>query len=310
MKSNAFCWAWRLFLPGLLLALVACGGGGRPLPAGAELSVCPEASGGGALPATPLADYGWGAAFASDALEHGPLLPSCAAGGGGVLRVATLNIAGLRDASLADMALALRALDADVIALQEVRVGGDYGHQAADLARALGYAWVYAAAADLPYTGASLGNALLARNGLLAVGRIDLRATGQLEPRVATQALACLGGQPARLLSLHLDINEDSPPQQAQAQQLAQGVGCAVGEELMVLGDFNAEVGSQTLAPIEAVGLADVVAPYDTQSTYSTGDTRIDLILADAPLAARVRGARVIETGLSDHRAVLVELQP
>ena len=82
------------------------------------------------------------------------------------------------------------------------------------------------------------------------------------------------------------------------------------GEPAMVLGDFNAEVGSQTLAPIEGVGLADVVAPYDTQSTYSTGDTRIDLILADAPLAARVRGARVIETGLSDHRAVLVELQP
>lgn len=71
----------------------------------------------------------------------------------------------------------------------------------------------------------------------------------------------------------------------------------------LLAGDLNAGPESETLAALEDAGWTNISG---TEPTFPEREERLDYILASRDVA--VRSARVIDTGASDHRPVVVRL--
>lgn len=187
-------------------------------------------------------------------------LAACVTGGGApprrALRVATFNIWHdmsdwpARQPLLVD---ALRALDADVIALQEVLEDAKKGlpNQADTLARALGGYSVHFTSTDPVGAPRRYGNAILTRLPVIA------EASRKLEPlddyRTALRVRVTAFGRPVDVVNTHLAWQEDAGP--VRARQVADLLSWlpAPGVPLVVMGDFN--------APLTDSGLASLTAP-------------------------------------------------
>jgi len=160
--------------------------------------------------------------------------------GGRALRIATYNIhrcRGLdgrtRPERIADV---LRAIEADVVALQEVVGAGPHGGGHAEaLGAALGMGWVMAPARQL--RGHQFGNAVLSRCPITHHAGHDI-TWKTCEPRRLQRVDLSVDGHALRIYNVHLGtaILE----RRHQARRLAAVVADrAVGGPKLVLGDFN-----------------------------------------------------------------------
>ncbi len=245
----------------------------------------------------------------SDLLTHSPLT-ACSAGDPPNVqapkrsRIVTWNIRAARSAPVDVIAAELQAMQADVIALQEVDVRTQrtgFIDQPVAFATALGFHYVFAA--TIKWDEGDYGLAVLSRWPLTEVRRHRLAATAAGEPRIVLEVTVCAYGRPLRLFNHHADGRVAS--RQPGFAELREIVQAAVGHFVLVLGDFNEHPDAPGVRSLIDAGLVDLGA----ERNVNTADRRIDYILADDPLARLTSSARVWPTDKSDHNALLVDLE-
>jgi endonuclease/exonuclease/phosphatase family metal-dependent hydrolase len=221
------------------------------------------------------------------------------------LRIATWNIHAALSAPLEEIADELRGMQADVIALQEVDVRvrrTDFVDEAASLAAALGYHYVFAA--SIKWDEGDYGLAVLSRWPLTEFRRYRLDATSASEPRIVLEATICPAGRPLRIYNHHADGRVMS--RDAGFAALREIVKDDVGRGVLVLGDFNEQADGTGVHGLIDAGMVDLGAAGNIDTA---NEGRIDYLLVDGPLAPRASAARVWRTDKSDHNAVLADLQ-
>lgn len=221
------------------------------------------------------------------------------------LRIVSWNIGGhatLHDPGhIAAVARELDALDADVIALQEVHRGtwqARFTDQASELARITGLTAVFAP--SFAQGSGEYGNMLLVRGKPESAARLDLPGSG--EPRSALIATVTIAGQRFSIASTHLSawgpLNREARNRQAQC--LAQSL-----EEVSVItGDLNATSADRELAPL--FGGRWKESDARELPTHRTLEEKIDFVLV--PPYWQVTSVRVPDTKTSDHRPVVVDI--
>ncbi len=240
------------------------------------------------------------------------------------LRVATYNVHGCRglDGKILPRRIAsvLRALGADLVALQEVDVGRPRSrreNQAAWIAHELGMH--YAFFPVIERHGEQYGVAILSRFPMREVKRGHLPYIEAKRPREMRGALWVAVGTPLgriHFVNTHLSLNFRERVQQAKALVGPQWLGSLSPSEPVILaGDFNA-VSSSPAFRVLATRLKDAhreACPSGLKPTFYSGGLllRIDHILtsphllasdAIVPLADYCRQA-------SDHLPLCVELR-
>lgn len=240
---------------------------------------------------------------------------------------------------------AIRALDADVVALQEVAllsVGGLVVDNAGALALEIGYEARFGATRHfaIDETGREVGsglfgNALLARLPILSVrthGLPQAAIDAFVEPPGAAAEFAgvryadapatireprCLllcelglpGGRRLSVGSTHLS-HVGSGERRLQAEAIARAVA-GIRDPVVLAGDLNAPIEAAELAPLRPV-FADAfeevgIPPNDARRQTSDDGWRIDHVLVRGATVQSCRVAR--EAGnLSDHWPVVADL--
>ncbi|MCK9794255.1 endonuclease/exonuclease/phosphatase family protein [Isoptericola sp. 4D.3] len=224
---------------------------------------------------------------------------------------------------------ALAGLGADVVALQEVdhlqaRSGGEA--QAQRLAEALGTTelrFVAALSGPLdqpsrrrraPRSAVAAGSPAVPGYGIALLSRHPVRAwhpmrlpglnvpglppLGVDEPRAALAAAVATPEGPLTVVTTHL--SQADPWKWAQLRRLQRRLRHAP-RPLVLLGDLN----TRDAVPARRTGWRELVHV----PTYPRGRPRIliDHVLADGPVTA-LGAARAVDLGVSDHRAVVVDL--
>jgi endonuclease/exonuclease/phosphatase family metal-dependent hydrolase len=243
----------------------------------------------------------------SDLLAHPPLTgcggPTGPADAPRRLRVATWNIRAARSAPVDAIADELRAVQADIVALQEVDVRtrrGGFVDQPLALATALGVQ--HAFAASIKWDGGDYGLAVLSRWPLTDVRRHRLEFTPGAEPRIVLEVTVCAGGRPLRLFNHHADRRIASRALGfAGLKRLLQA---EVGRRILLAGDLNEYADGPGVRSLIDAGLVDLGAGPG----QSTNSGRVDYLLADGPLARLASPGRLWPTDKSDHHAVVVDL--
>ncbi|MFE7789289.1 endonuclease/exonuclease/phosphatase family protein [Streptomyces sp. NPDC057460] len=249
------------------------------------------------------------------AVGHGRSVP---------LRVATYNIhagAGMDNVfDLDRQAAELRALDADVIGLQEVDVHWDTRSQWRDVASELAerlhmrvsFAPIYSLDPTTP--GAprrEFGVAVLSRYRIVSAENHEItRLSTQVPDPVPAPApgfgevVVRVKGMPVHVYVTHLDYRGDPSVRIAQVADTRRVMAQDEGRKVL-LGDFNAEPDAPELAPLwEELADAEPGAP-----TYPALNPvkRIDFVAVSKD-GVQVRDAAVAETLASDHRPVVADL--
>jgi endonuclease/exonuclease/phosphatase family metal-dependent hydrolase len=148
------------------------------------------------------------------------------------LSVATYNVHGCAD--LARTTAVLRALDADVIALQEVRWRPwDALHVLDELAARLGYAPL--AGPTLLRPDGHYGNALLTRLPVVEVKPVDLSVPGR-EPRGALAAVLQSPSGPLTMIATHLGL---APGERRRQMRRVLALVHKAAKPVVLLGDLN-----------------------------------------------------------------------
>jgi len=154
------------------------------------------------------------------------------------LAVATYNVHGCvgndRREDVARIAEVLRALDADAIALQELRwQPAEALHVLEDLAARLGYTPL--AGPTLLRSDGHYGNALLTRLPVEDVRLEDLSVPGR-EPRGALAAVLRTGAGPLTLIATHLGL---APGERRRQMRRLLALVRASAKPVVLLGDLN-----------------------------------------------------------------------
>lgn len=238
------------------------------------------------------------------------------------LRVATFNIwhdAGDWRARLPLLKEALRGVDADVIALQEVLedAGKALPNQAVTIAALLGGGYsVHFSSTSPPDAPRRYGNAILSRLPVLA------EASKHLEPlsdhRTALRVRVMLAGRPIDIVCTHLAWQADAGP--VRARQVADLMAWLPrdGVPLIALGDFNAPVSDAGLAQLTSPRFISALPPGATRSTLNPakghGERVIDHIFAERQRFTVLSAQRFGDQGLageypSDHFGVSATLE-
>ena len=229
------------------------------------------------------------------------------------LRIVSYNIRHGRGSDdvldLARTAAVLRALRPDIVGLQEVdhtvRRSNDV-----DEARALGEAlgMHHAFGAFMPYQGGEYGLAILSRFPI--VRATPVRLPDGNEPRVALAAeLALPDGRHLMAVDVHFDWVENDTFRLKQATALTTVLD-TLRIPYVLLGDFNDQPGSRTLALFQARAV-EVPKPASDRFTFSSTAPvkEIDFVFVAPGVSWRAVGARPITEPLaSDHRPVLAEV--
>lgn len=226
------------------------------------------------------------------------------------LTIATWNIRAGKDATLDGLAARIAALDADVVALQEVEVGTKNAaglDQSWELAKRLGMERAFTP--TLSRDGGLYGVALLSKRPIRSIKRIELPGAMGLEPRVVLDAVIDDAGRPLHVLVTHADVLPWAGARHATA--IASALKKRLGEGVVLLGDFNLTPDNRELKDLIKSGLRDTVAAFDQRPTGPPfpSRSRIDYVFMDAPMADRVETAAVVDTDGSDHLPVVVRLR-
>ncbi len=109
------------------------------------------------------------------------------------------------------------------------------------------------------------------------------------------------------LVSVHLDHQHDSARLGQARQSAVEALLGPPGAASLVLGDFNAQPGSDSIASLLAMGFEDLGASLD--------DDRIDFVFAHRGAPVTSQGVRRVFTGadwpeVSDHPGMLAQLEP
>lgn len=204
---------------------------------------------------------------------------------------------------------ACAALRADVLALQEVDrhlPRSARADLAAVAAEATGMELVFGR--TLRRDGGEYGNALLVRGAIEAVDRLVLpRRLAWLpgpwrrEPRGAIVATVVVGGTRVRIAATHLAVRavENGPQLGAVLRAFPSD-----GTPRILLGDLNRRAAT-TAAPVERAGLHLVGGPPTFPARLPVA--RIDHIAVDGFVVVDVE---VVRAAISDHRALVCEVQP
>ena len=237
---------------------------------------------------SPLVTCGSGEARSSDAPQR--------------LRVASWNIRAAQSAPVEMLAAEMKAMEADIFALQEVDVGtrrGNFVDQPGGLAAALGFQYVFAA--SIEWDEGHYGLAVISRWPLIKVQRHRLDSTPEAEPRIVLEASVCAGGRPLHMFNLHADRRANSRALGlAHLKRIVEG---EVGRGILVIGDLNEYPDAPGVGSLIQAGLVDLSAT--SPNTVSVG--RVDYLLVDQPLARIASPARVWATDKSDHHALLTD---
>ncbi|MCD9029628.1 endonuclease/exonuclease/phosphatase family protein [Luteimonas sp. BDR2-5] len=260
------------------------------------------------------------------------LLGACASGGrapepAAPLRIVTFNL--FHDRSewpkrLPLIVEGLRALDADVIALQEVLQTPELPNQAETLAAALGYR-VQFVSTDPEGQPRRYGNALLTRDPVQAAQWSPLAPLD--DSRSIGHARVAVHGRPVNVYFTHLHWTRDGGAIRArQLQDALDYIDRTAGTAPSVLlGDFNAPATAPELALlaprfVDSYGLlhaaADAAGATTLNPHFFDYRARIDLVFAEAG-RFDVGEARIVldrpdadGTWPSDHFGTFVELRP
>jgi endonuclease/exonuclease/phosphatase family metal-dependent hydrolase len=248
-----------------------------------------------------------------------------------MLRVATYNIhKGVRGVGLRkrleihNLGLAVEALDADIVCLQEVRLfhhrearrfnrtsfGWPEGGQAEFLAP-LGYEVAYRTNAVTRH--GEHGNALLSRWPLGDVGHHDV-SDHRLEQRGLLHVPVQWAGTRVHVVVAHFGLVHSSRVR--QVQKLANYIDAEVppGEPLMVAGDFN-DWGEKLDEPMAQIGLRRAVSADGARSQRLTFPALVPVFALDR---FYLRGLNCRTTSvprgmswarMSDHLPLLAELE-
>jgi endonuclease/exonuclease/phosphatase family metal-dependent hydrolase len=226
------------------------------------------------------------------------------------LRIASYNIRhgrGTDDAlDLARTAKVLGSLTPDIVGLQEVDDRVERSgrvNEAEWLGHTLGMQ--HAFGAFMPYQGGEYGLAILSRYPIES--QTAIRLPDGNEPRVALLArLRLPNGRPLAVVNVHFDWVKDDGFRFAQATALSQVLD-TLSVPYVLLGDFNDEPGSRTLALFQARAI-ELKKPRDDHFTFSSTEPvkEIDFVFV-APAAAWGPGTAkaVTERLASDHRPVI-----
>jgi endonuclease/exonuclease/phosphatase family metal-dependent hydrolase len=257
------------------------------------------------------------------------LLPP--ATGTGSLRVATYNIhKGVRGVGprkrleIHNLGLAVEALDADIVFLQEVRL---FHHRDARRFDHTSFGWPDAGQAEflapegyeVAYRSNAVtrhgehGNALLSRWPLGEVGHHDV-SDHRFEQRGLLHVPVHWNGATVHAVVVHFGLVHASRLRQVQrlADFIARGV--PAGEMLVVAGDFN-DWGEKLDGPMAEIGLGRAFAPERRPAHYLTFPSRMPVFGLDRfylrGLACRTtmvpRGTSWAR--MSDHLPLVAELE-
>ena len=230
------------------------------------------------------------------------------------ITVATYNIKhglGMDGAiDLERVARVLEALDADVIALQEIDQNasrsGDVD-QADWLGRRLGMSSRFGS--FMPFQGGRYGLALLTRFPIES--HSVWRLTDGNEPRVALAVtLRPDDGAPFTVVVVHFDWVDDDGFRFTQAEETIEGLR-SLDTPWVVIGDFNDTPGSRTIDAFLTEG-RNVAKTAGAESTFPSDRPviEIDFIITGPGDAWSTAGSTVIpETVASDHRPVIATIR-
>jgi endonuclease/exonuclease/phosphatase family metal-dependent hydrolase len=232
------------------------------------------------------------------------------------MRLASFNIKnGLSDDGSCDpdaLVAACRGLRADVLALQEVdrRVPRSNGaDQTSIVANGCGLNGIYAPARRLD--GGEYGNALLARGSLVDVEHVRLPVMPGNEARAVVLARVQMDGTDLSVAATHLQNRHGGPPPTPAdaAEQLEQleVVLAALARRprpRALLGDLNMPP-EVALPVLQAAGYE--VADSEPTVVVGAPKFRIDYVAVDGRAVGK---SEVLDTDVSDHRALVVEVDP
>ena len=243
---------------------------------------------------------------------------------GATMRVLVYNIHAGKDAAgvdnLAGVAELVRRTDADLVLLQEVDDGTRRSgrvNQPRVLAERIGYHVAFGSALD--YDDGKYGVAVLSRWPIVAdtlihlpVTPLQTRSGGSQEPRGALRVVVASPAGRLAILNTHLDASGDDRWRRQEADSIVSLAAQLRRAEPMVIvgGDFNSTPESAVQGAVRAGGLRDswTECAAGDGFTYPDGAPvkRIDYLFLTG--GVRCTTARVVETRVSDHRPLLVEL--
>jgi endonuclease/exonuclease/phosphatase family metal-dependent hydrolase len=250
----------------------------------------------------------------------------------GTLRVATYNIhKGVRGIGprkrleIHNLGLAVEALDADFVFLQEVRL---FHHREARRFDRTSFGWPeqgqaeflapegYQAAyrTNAVTRGGEHGNALLSRWPIGDIGHHDV-SDHRFEQRGLLHVPVTWNGTPVHAVVVHLGLVHASRVR--QVQRLAEFIETNVppGEMLVVAGDFN-DWGEKLDGPMRDIGLARAVAMTGQSAAHLTFPSLMPVFSLDRfYLRGLTCRSTMVPRGLtwsrmSDHLPIVAELEP
>ena len=207
----------------------------------------------------------------------------------------------------------IRALEPDLVALQEVdvrtkRTGGV--DQAAELARLTKMEHAYGPTMD--FQGGEYGNAVLSRLPIRLSSTVQLphQEGGRREPRAALAATIRReppDGRDIVFISTHFDHTGEPSDRLAQAKAVNAQLGSSPALSILA-GDFNCEPGSAPMVELEKQWT--LVSGGSSSYPAAPPSKSIDHVLVRPGNRWKVIESRVIEEPVaSDHRPVLVTLE-
>jgi endonuclease/exonuclease/phosphatase family metal-dependent hydrolase len=237
------------------------------------------------------------------------------------LRVGTWNIAGARreqtnQVDLDAVVAGVQALGVDLLAVQEVDrqlARSGRGDQPAVIAQALGADWFWSYAPALvgddfrPLSGPdpggpAYGNLLVSRLPLAGVEHLRFPPAGGGEQRTALLATLQVGSRPIAVAATHLSNKQGHNVRQLRELQAL--AASRVAPRLLV-GDLN--MPSTVLLVASRRGWPETGRGRTWPNSAPT--QQLDHVLRNDPVGViRPRGARVVAAPVSDHRALVVEL--
>lgn len=215
------------------------------------------------------------------------------------LRIATWNIHSSvgTDARFdpGRIAEVIRALDVDLIALQEVgwHHRGEFGlDQFAFLAEATGMSAYAGPTKHNPR--AHYGNCILSRRPLISFRPFDISAGPHREPRGAIEAVLETGGHPVRVIAAHLGLDPWERAQ--QVDRILAVVDEKPGLPTVFMGDLNEWTRNSPRLRRLATAFEDVASPRSFHARLPT--LRLDRIYVRH---ARLAAFEVIRTKATRH---------